>query len=377
MNKFERKPYEILKPKSKYLLILLLVLVSSCSSNSSKENKSNEILVFGNIKESYKASQFIEDLSFTALETNENCLIGDATKLIKTDDRYYIFDGISKKFLVFSHSGEYMYSFGKLGRGPGEYSRMVDFTFDRNRDYIIILDNDRKIIKTDLLGNFLTESSLPAHVRFRFNSIHVFNGSLYAYTGQNSANEKQYQVIRFDEDLKPVEYLFPYDFPFPAIRTFGNALYTFNNDLNFVSEWSFKIYRMKGANFEERFSLNLDGKELSLEGITLDGFIGNKTGSYLFNTCVEGDDVIYLPIFTEGRPMYGFLEKRTNKFYLIKDIINDSLVFLPPGSYANNKFISLISSLSFNQKFPNNNLKLRISDNPVIIEYKMNFRDEK
>jgi hypothetical protein len=254
---------------------------------------------------------------------------------------------------------------------------MIDFTVDLNNRCILILDNYNKIIKSDLHGNLIAEKSLPKENRHFLNSIHVFNGTLFAYTGQESANEKKYQVIRFDEDLDPVDYLFPYTFSFPAVRSFGNALYTFDNNLNFVSEWGFSIYQLRGGKFEERYSLDFSGKELSLEGITLEEFAKNKTHSYLFSTCVEGDDAIFLPIFAEERPMYGFLLKKSSKFLLIRNMNEDSLAFIPPGSYANNRYISLISSHIFNKRFPNNNIKPDISDNPIILEYKLNFKDEK
>lgn len=357
------------------VFIFYLVLFSSCSSKHEKNIKF-EISIFNNSLPSLNSSQFVSDVNLIPLETNSKNSIGSITKLIKTDDKFFILDAKSaKKIFVFGNDGHFLYSFGNLGKGPGEYLNIMDFSIDFKYNYIIFLDDERKIIKTDLEGNFIIEKRVPKECKSLINIV-AQNGKIYAYSGIQPGNEKKYQIIQLDKNLDPVKYLLPYEYPFPGLRRFNNSIYSFDKNIYFVSFYDNIIYQMRDDIFEKRYVLNFSGKELSLKGLTSEQFIENKHNAFLFNSCVEGDDIIFLPIFDRGRPKYGFLKKRDNKFFLIEKIIQGTPPFCVPISCYKNRFISTIESQVFEQYFPGSNIKPGEMDNPIIVEYKMSFLNE-
>lgn len=357
-----------------FTLIIFLIPISSCSSG---DTDGNEVFIFQNKLDKYFTSKFISDMKFIPLETNEECIIGTISKVLFSKGKYYILDSKSaKQIFVFDSLGKYLLHIGKIGKGPGEFIRPVDFCIDNTANYILIIDADRKIIKVDLNGNFILEKKPPVKNRALTN-IESDNGIIYAYTGQRMSNERKVQVIQLDSNLNPVKWILPYKYSSPLSVSFNNALYTYDDKINFISAFNNCMYQAEGGDFIKRFIFNFEGIHLSLKDVTDEQFLSNTTNAWFFYNCVEGNDLIFLPVFDKGRPKYGFLLKKNNKFLLINEIIEDSATFIPPVSCFNGKFIATISSSIFLKKMPESHLQLKVTDNPVIVEYKIQFKDEK
>jgi hypothetical protein len=353
------------------------VLFASCSPKNEKDSTYHEISIFSNSLASLNSTQLVNEVSIIPLETNSENIIGGITKLIRTDDKYFILDAKSaKKIFVFSKEGDFLYSIGDLGKGPGEYLNIMDFSIDLIFNYILILDDERKILKTDLDGNFILEKAVPKECRSLTN-IEAHNGEIFAYSGIQPVNEKKYQIIQFDKNLDPIKYFLPYEYPLPGLRRFTNALYTFEKRICFVSFYDNAIYEIRDEVMVKRYQFNFSGKELSLKGLTSENFIENSVNSFLFNNCVEGDDIVFLPIFDRGRPKYGFLTKKHNNFLLVERINQENPPFCIPISCYKNIFISTIESQVFEQYFPESSFKPGAMDNPIIVEYKMSFKNER
>jgi hypothetical protein len=358
------------------LIILFVIILASCLKQSKKEIKS-EIFVFQNKSESINSSQIVVKVGFIPLETSKDNLIGNISKIVKYDEKYFVLDAKSaKKIFVFDQLGKFLYSIGKIGKGPGEYSRLMDFCIDTLYNNIYIIDWGQKIIKTDLHGNLILEKKAPKDCQY-FTNILSMDGFVYTYTGHQAGNIKKFQIVQFDKNLLPIKWFLPYKLSFPGTRSFNNVLYNYKGNMFFVSVFDNAIYQKSGDSFKRRYSFNFGGKELSLEKLTAEQFVNNKTSAFLYNSCVEGDEIINLPIFDEGRPKYGFLNKKMNRFFLYNKINQDSIFLIPPISFSKGKFISTCNSNVFNMTFPFSDLRPKNTDNPIIVEYQISFIDEK
>jgi hypothetical protein len=107
----------------------------------------------------------------------------------------------------------------------------------------------------------------------------------------------------------------------------------------------------------------------------MESFVENKTDVYFFDGCVEGDDFIYLPIFDSGKPRWGFIDKKSDKFFQVDKINDDPYPLVPFDSYYNGWYISTVNSNNFIKNFPKNNLHQEPTDNPIIIEYQISFKN--
>ena len=74
-------------------------------------------------------------------------------------DRYYIQDG-QRAVLIFDNTGKFITRIRDLGKGPGQFTQLTDFTIDCVKKQIILLcDIPNRLIYLDLNGNFIKEKN--------------------------------------------------------------------------------------------------------------------------------------------------------------------------------------------------------------------------
>lgn len=80
-------------------------------------------------------------IRYLALETKEECLIGDIDKLESDDSFIFIFDKENDQVFRFSQKdGSFLNKFGQKGRGPGEYTHVTNMTLNRTKKEVCLLD---------------------------------------------------------------------------------------------------------------------------------------------------------------------------------------------------------------------------------------------
>lgn len=133
--------------KSKLLLFLIVIFFSACNQNQNKKG-----IFIGENQESYYLKDFISNtVKLVAIEEDDSLLIGEFTKLLKTDSAYYVLDQMKTKALYkVSTKGNILSSFHHVGNGPNEYVHIYDFDIDKKNNEILILCYPNKIIVTDL-----------------------------------------------------------------------------------------------------------------------------------------------------------------------------------------------------------------------------------
>lgn len=152
--------------KNSILFIILSVCLLSCqhAEDSTKDSTIETIPVFSNYTAELPFSAFVDTIELIPLETTEEILIGEITRLIFNDGKYYIRSTNSmqnEKLFVFNENGNYIRKIGNKGVGPGEYIRFHDFTI-ANDDHIVLADY-QQLLHFDPEGKFLytTKSEFP------------------------------------------------------------------------------------------------------------------------------------------------------------------------------------------------------------------------
>lgn len=143
----------------KIKIVICAIILFSCSQSETKIQPAtmNQSLHFETadwIKNKKIADTIVKEIQFIPLETNEDCLLGEITKIIVANNNFYILDrGSNQRISVFSMTGKYLKSIGAQGRGPGEYTRINDFAININDSSVLVLDAaQKKIVKYDLVG---------------------------------------------------------------------------------------------------------------------------------------------------------------------------------------------------------------------------------
>ncbi|HTO15416.1 MAG TPA: 6-bladed beta-propeller [Edaphocola sp.] len=358
-----------------FTAIFLVSILPSCNVKKSKDidkdNQIQKINILSNRGFNIKTSKLISDIKFIPLETTDSILVGDISKIIRTKNEYLILDTQSKSIYAFDMNGKYLRTIGSNGKGPGEYLNPIDFIVDANEDYLFILDELKKIVKTDMNGNLILEKNLPDDFRI-IDQIAMYNGFIFASTGRTFYNIDNFEVLQFNESLNLINKHLPYLDPLQFHYSYTNKFFIREGSLFFISLFNYAIYKFVKTDFQLQYTLDFSGKEINLNSLgKSENIFDNKSYAFLFEGCVAGDNLIFLPVFVGGRPYNGFFQPHLNKYTLIKEILNDSYPLIFPSSFYNGYYIATIESFYFRTEFPNENLGISTSDNPIIVEYKL------
>lgn len=351
---------------------MLIAIITSCRDKNSQD--SFEYLTINateNRIEKLNSSSYIDtsEINIIRLETTEKSLFGEVTKLVRTESRIFILDATDAKcILIFDTAGNFHNSIGSIGRGPGELSDLLDFSVDPDEEYIIITDNMGKIIKADLDGNIIRES-----IQKKWGSLTnviCHDGNIYGYTGSRAGMEN-YQIIKLNSELDFEQAFLPFSRPLPGILRNMNALYKHGEEVFFYSIIDNCIYHLQDGVFVKRYYFDFGEKNLTLNNSTSPEFPFGNEFAFLWNFVVEGDSIVLLSVFDEGRPWLSFFSKRDNELYTVTSLNQDLPGFYRPITHFNGMFISVCTSSQFIEAFPFNDLSPKPEDNPLIIEYRI------
>ena len=133
--------------RDRYIIIFFSFLFFlSCTETSTRTvEEIGDIKV--NIDSLGKAELNVNSLRYIPLETNEQSLISNITKVMFVNRCFYIFDRVAKRVVVFSDTGKYLYHIQKIGNGPGEYIEPVDMDVAQDGTVYIADNATRRIIE--------------------------------------------------------------------------------------------------------------------------------------------------------------------------------------------------------------------------------------
>ena len=177
-----------------FLCIFFSILINSSQISKSQQtaNKKDRNDIIINLDHSdgtdNKASLLFQNPKAIILETNSESIIGRVTGIQIFDGKIFLIDKISAKSLfVFDMDGKFIRKIGRIGRGPGEYASISDFTIDTVKKEIYTLDGAQNIMhKYSVDGAYI--NSVRIADQSSFNAIQFYNGKIYAAVDQYKKN---------------------------------------------------------------------------------------------------------------------------------------------------------------------------------------------
>src|SRR6218665_46199 len=143
-------------------IFVSLVLLCACnqkkSSISDEKPNSQEILVNPDATGEENVTEFFKEVKFIKLESSEENLIGEITKMVFSVGRIYILDRFTQTIFIFDMQGKLITKIRNVGEGPGEYRNLQDFTLDSEKKELVIYDiSHQKFLFYDLNGKYKRE----------------------------------------------------------------------------------------------------------------------------------------------------------------------------------------------------------------------------
>ena len=146
--------------------ILLLMAISCTSSNNGEVSVSENLptVLKPSMQRYFVDSLYLENAGTVFLETNPNSFINRIDKLYMDEGLIYIFDRSLSKIVAFSRDGRYIGHLHRIGKGPMEYTALIDIDIDTESKKIHLLsDSPFKIMTFDYDFNFESEISVENH----------------------------------------------------------------------------------------------------------------------------------------------------------------------------------------------------------------------
>lgn len=147
--------------KKKYIEVVFLIvilLITSCQGINDSNIKSDigTVSFYENFSEKIPFSSFVDTIEIIPLETTDENMIGEITRIIFSDEKYYVrsTNGMQNgKLFVFDETGKFIGRIGKNGNGPGEFVDFNDFAIT-NDNHVVVADYHR-LLHFDSEGRFL------------------------------------------------------------------------------------------------------------------------------------------------------------------------------------------------------------------------------
>jgi len=276
------------------------------------------------------------DRKIIKLETNNDCLIGEISKVIIEDDKIFIFDAkIAKKLFCFDLQGKHLFTVGTIGGGPGEMDTPKDFDVTNGKIYII--DRQSRVFTFTLAGKHQSTLRLPF---FTTQLCALNDSSVFYYTGSITESFKYYLTQINESTVRSFD--FPIQSSLVGMYDIPQAFHKRDNRALFVKFLCDTIFTLSDnkvipsyvMNFPGEYSNSVFYSKKELEKVYSDP----NTYGKLFNMHMAETNKDLFFLSSSNGINYHFLSKNTRK-HIFTGSVNDDFLFggltfmFPVGSY--------------------------------------------
>lgn len=183
-------------------IILAFVMCISCGSyNTATMYADADIISIDGATrcDSLIFSDFFKAPKVVLLETKPECVVQNIRSLEIYKEDIYILDDCANKLYVFDGNGKFKRTISSPGRGHGEYMKLADFSIDRTKEIIYLLDEATDEILKFSLNDYKFLSSIKAVQNgYLTYCMQEIGGKIYLNRSSVSEMEK-YELREIDE----------------------------------------------------------------------------------------------------------------------------------------------------------------------------------
>lgn len=360
----------------KYLLIFcLFVSLISCKEN---EAHNVEIDIIDVLPGFNSIPSFVKDTTYIPLEFCENCIIGDISKVLKTEDGFIISDrNIAKQVFKFDDEGNFLFKIGASGEGLGNYVLPFDISLIPGVKRVAVLDqNQMKIIYYSLVdGAFIEE--IP--INFQAKSFHFLSDELIAlhFDGQFSGREVDSLAGILDLGKRNFVYKGVVDYSKTDQNNTAGDFFQNGNNLLFSKSLNDTIYKVDENGFEPKFILNFGDKKVSDEIKSLPLMdmrmrMMEEIPFYHNGNIIENEQYLFFLWWGNGEnENFSIYDK---KYDVLESFQGEDLIFKRPFFLTDEYLLSYLTNKDY-EKIDSKDTFLGKGQNHLII--KVSFNDLK
>lgn len=184
------------------ILVSMIVMCISCGSynTATMYADADTISIDGATRcDSLIFSDFFKAPKVVLLETKPECVVQNIRSLEIYKEDIYILDDRANKLYIFDGNGKFKRTISSPGRGHGEYMKLADFSIDRTKEIIYLLDEATDEILKFSLNDYKFLSSIKAVQNgYLTYCMQEIGGKIYLNRSSVSEKEK-YELREIDE----------------------------------------------------------------------------------------------------------------------------------------------------------------------------------
>ncbi len=389
--------------QSVLLLLINFLLIFACSSPEKEtpqvDNSFPLTIVIDDIpmRDNVKLTDLISDYEYVPLETSEKSLVGDIHSMALDKDRIFIQEFNFKKLHIFNRKGDFINAISAKGQGPGEFTEILGFTLDRDKQHVIIAA-DFKIMTFDYNGNFIKEFKLRIGV---WAIGYTGEDKLLIYSGHSGftgsiSDSTYYQTVIVDlATEKIIRYALPYNSNIDLINDTGfwrNISSSDTDDQYLSIPYKDTVWLASGDSISVAYIIdfgedglpdNYEDEYLSKEKYSSSSLreLAAKENWRRLNGAgiTYSKNILYFYYSSKGKYPQVFYDLNTRKSFQVKNAIENDLDGsrnVSPRTTFNGKFVSLINPSTLKANVADGKVteeriiqlaeSLKEEDNPVI-----------
>lgn len=245
-----------------FVFVLCFILCISCK-NSRVENNAR-ILTFKEAGGVLNDTSFFKYKKILPLETNNQALIGQISRIYMAEDALFILDKNFRSVVIYDNNGRYVNSIQNIGAGPKEYIDLGDICVDNtNKELVVLCTRPSKVQFYSYQGKFLREKSLGDQYYTRLTT----DGEYFYFQDDVNVNKKQ-EIAIYDRQLNHKSDMLEHGKEFEnndlgtvALFGQGNSM-TQDSSIHIVRGFDNIIYEAKDGEIYSKYQL--DFKERTL-----------------------------------------------------------------------------------------------------------------
>lgn len=283
-----------------FFVVILLVLFSGCKIGNEKNSglEVETIYVDSETNVTFDLDKIAEFSHSVALETKDDCLIGEIKKVFLVDSSIVVWDSKLKRIYVFDQEGYFSHTIGSLGNKRDEYISIADVQVDGNT--VILLDNvTKRVMNFSINGEFLSARQIT---NYAYSLCQNKEGT---WILKSPLDENDYLLAHINNtsNVMDVGY-FSYndDLPISNYTNFFDNQYT--NEQFFNTIYRDTIYQLKGNQATPFLAVDFKNKRIRLDNSErLNEYI-QTPDKYHYVGCIQNC------FFYKDKLFFSFLEKK-------------------------------------------------------------------
>ena len=168
--------------------LILIFSISACSEVKKQQNAEKIIDVFKSNKE-ISLSKILSIKKYILFKNDSLSFLSRVDKIIKYKKKYFVLDSKQSVLKIYDLSGNYLNDITKIGKGPSEVTKLIDFTIDSTAGKLILYDvGNSSLLFFNLEGKYLNQIDIfPYAMKMGL----LCPGKLIFYLGNNYFEESK------------------------------------------------------------------------------------------------------------------------------------------------------------------------------------------